>query len=229
MIYDGIFLVTSAICVNGRLSIYNNQQRYEQTLETIKSIKDRCPNSKVFIIDVSTEPGFEPFLEGLTRAGAKVLYIGNHPSINKFSKAGFRSEAETIALLTFLDWFDQNKEEAKRIYKVSGRYRLSDNFKSGLEHTDSYVFPYSEASWMSEQEQKVSGVDRYYEGRLYHMDYSLLDDYKTCLSEVLDICLNKRINIEHALYSVMRNRKVIEVEKVGITGNVAPSGEFKDQ
>lgn len=228
MIYDGIFYVTSAVCVNQRLSIYTDEERFEQTLGTINSIKKYCPNSKIYIIDVSTEDGFEKYLQQLSDAGTDVLYLGNNPDINHFSKCGMRSQGELIALLTFLEWFEENKVDAKRVYKVSGRYQLNDNFKLGLEHENSFVFLKSISSWMSPEEQSRTGMKKFYETRLYHMDYNLLNTYKDCMIKVLDSCMKYNVNIEHAIYYAMQEQNIVELDKIGLTGNIAPSGEFKD-
>lgn len=228
MIYDGIFYVTSAVCVNGRLSIYTDEERFNQTKETIASIKKYCPNSMIYIIDVSTEDGYKSYLDQFSKLGTTVLYLGDNPHINDFSKRGMKSPGELIALLTFLNWFEENKVQAKRIYKVSGRYRLNDNFKLGLEYKNAFVFLKSVDSWMSIEDQEKTGINKFYETRLYHMDYNLLDTYKQCMIKVLDCCMRFGVNIEHAIYHAMQDQNVIELDKIGLTGNIAPSGEFKD-
>lgn len=228
-IYDGVFYVTSAVCVNGRLSIYTDQERFEQTVETVKSIQKFCPSNKTYIIDVSTENGYVQYLEKLANMGTSVIYLGDHPDIRHFSKHGMRSQGELIALMTFLEWFKNNGVKAKRVYKISGRYQLNENFNLGLEYKDSFVFLKSFSSWMSGEEQERTQMKKFYETRLYHMDYNLLDTYNTCMMKVLEYCMTLGVNIEHAIYYAMQGQNIVELDKVGLVGNIAPSGELKDE
>lgn len=228
MTYDGLFYVTSAVCVNGRLSIYSDDERFEQTAGTITSIQKYCPNSQIFLVDVSTEAGYEHYLQQLSMMGANVIYIGADPVVSQYSRYGMKSQGELSALIAFLEWFEEHKVEAKRIYKVSGRYRLTEEFDPGLQYKDSFVFLKAEDSWMSPEEQRRTGINKFFETRLYHMDYNLLDVYKKSIPRILDVCNNKGVNIEHAIYHILKDQKVVELDKVGLTGNIAPSGELKN-
>jgi hypothetical protein len=228
-IYDGVFIVTSAVCVNGRLSIFDNDTRLKQTIQTVESIKQRCPNSMIYVIDVSSEVGYEKYLEELSKTGATVLFVGNNEQIRDLSKRGMRSHSEISAILLFLDWFKNNGVKAKRVYKVSGRYELTDSFNLGLEHENSFVILKSIDTWMDAESQKRTGISKMYEGRLYHMDYSLLSVYESMLMDMFDLCVFSGIDIEHALYHTFQKHRVVEVDMIGIRGYVAPSGEYKDQ
>lgn len=228
MIYDGIFYVTSAVCVNGRLSIFSDEERFEQTVNTIKSIQKYCPNSQIYVVDVSSEEGYEKYLDKISETGANVLYIGDHPIVREYSKNGMKSQGELTALILFLEWFEQNKVEAKRIYKISGRYELNDNFKLGLEYKNSFVFLKSVDSWMPEEIQNATGIKKFFETRLYHMDYNLFPLYKKSVYDMLETCNKYNVNIEHSIYHVLKDKNVVELDKVGLSGRIAPSGEFKD-
>lgn len=208
--------------------MFSDAERFEQTANTVKSIQKYCPNGKIYVVDVSTEPGYEEYLRKLNELGADVLYIGNHPVVREYSKNGMKSQGELTALTVFLDWFERNKVEAKRIYKISGRYELNDNFSLGLEYENSFVFLKSVDSWMPTQIQDVTGIRKFFETRLYHMDYNLLPIYKNAIPQILDICNRYNVNIEHAIYHVLKDQNVVELDKIGLTGRIAPSGEFKD-
>ena len=52
--HDAIFFVNHALKVN-QLSVYNDEERFQQTLETLNSINKYCPNNQIFIFDSSPE------------------------------------------------------------------------------------------------------------------------------------------------------------------------------
>jgi uncharacterized protein (UPF0147 family) len=71
--YDAIFFINHAIKVN-QLSVYNEEERFKQTIETLNSIDKYCPNNIRFIFDSSPErPNIEYFQE-LSDRGAVVFF-----------------------------------------------------------------------------------------------------------------------------------------------------------
>ena len=87
--YDGIFFVNHALKVN-QLSVYTEEERSKQTIETLDSINKYCPSNQVFIFDSSPErPNVEYFQE-LSDRGAIVFYTGDEPDVKKFSQMGIR-------------------------------------------------------------------------------------------------------------------------------------------
>ena len=126
--FDGVFFINSALNVN-RLSIFSNEQRYEQTCETIRSIEKYCPNSAKFIFDSSPFTVSDEVMSGLSSMeNTWFVDMGSHDGVNMLSLNGMRSQAECYAFMGFLSWFKQQNIKAKRIYKLSGRYTLTDDF-----------------------------------------------------------------------------------------------------
>ena len=227
--YDAIFFVNHALKVN-QLSVYNEEERFNQTIETLNSIDKYCPNNQVFIFDSSPErPNVEYFQE-LSDRGAIVFYTGDEPDVKKFSQLGQRSIAECITFMYFLSWFKQQNFQSKRIYKLSGRYRLNDNFVVDDERfKNSFVFSTALDSWMPKNKQEATGVDKLYRLRLWHMDYNVLDTFQLNLSKILQDCSTYGIDVEHSYYKNLHTYKTIELDKIGVCGNIAPSGDYIDE
>lgn len=224
---DGIFLINNALRVN-QLSVYNNEERFKQTLETMESIDQYCPSNIKYMFDSSPEEPEEE-LEELKKRGVRVFYNGSDPLVRQLSLAGARSIAETLTLQKFFEDVEIT-ERARRVYKLSGRYRLNGNFVIvHSEFDDGFVFSIPIESWMSPEAQERSGVNRLYRLRLWHMDYSLLKSFQEALGPILNDCIRYSIDIEHAYYKNLQQHKIIEVEKVGVCGNIAPSGEYIDE
>jgi hypothetical protein len=223
---DGVFFINHALSVN-QLSVYNDEQRFEQTLGTVESIDKYCPNNVKFIFDSSPNIPKDEYLQELNRRGVSVLYVGQEPSIKKFSDMGQRSVAESIAFNIFLKWFKEQKIESKRIYKLSGRYRINENFVLNDEsHKDAFVFATALDSWMSKEQQKISGANKLYRLRFWHMDYSCLNTFCLMMPTISEDCMKYGIDVEHSYYKHLHMRHVVEVDKIGVSGNIAPTGEY---
>lgn len=225
--FDGIFFINHALCVK-QLSQFTNEERFEQTIQTLDSIDRHCPNSMKFIFDSSPEKVPEHYLESIcSRENTWFLEIGQNPIVKPYSEAGLRSLAETASFMIFLDWFTQQEYKAKRIYKLSGRYQLTDDFVvDAPEYEGAFVFANALDSWMDEATKKHVGVDKLYRLRCWHMDYDLLNTFMASLPKVFQDCKEHGIDVEHSYYKNLHTSKVVELDKIGVTGYIAPSGEY---
>jgi hypothetical protein len=108
-------------------SVYNRNDRFEQTKNTIKSIRDKIPDSKIMLIECSDLNNEE------------TEYIKNHVEYflnlygteNNFEKYVFglsKSMGENTLILQALEYLKLNNITYENFYKMSGRYWLTDNF-----------------------------------------------------------------------------------------------------
>jgi hypothetical protein len=108
-------------------SVYNRNDRFEQTKNTIKSIRDKIPDSKIILIECSDLNNEE------------TEYIKNHVEYflnlygteNNFEKYVFglsKSMGENTLILQALEYLKLNNITYENFYKMSGRYWLTDNF-----------------------------------------------------------------------------------------------------
>ena len=223
---DGVFFINHALSVN-QLSVFDDRQRFLQTIETVNSIDKYCLNNVKYIFDSSPNVPKDEYLKKLNDMGVNVLYVGQQPAIKNYSNAGARSLAECIAFGIFLDWFKENKVESKRIYKLSGRYQINENFVLNDEsHKDAFVFATALDSWMPKSQQESAGVDKLYRLRFWHMDSNCLDIFHSKMKLIFNDCSNFGIDVEHSYYKNLHMHKVVEVEKIGVSGHIAPTGEY---
>jgi len=132
---NNVFVVISAIGNN--YGIFSYQQRFNQLIETIESIRKYAPGSDVILCEISEEKLPEIDIQILEDAADKVIYNNNDkyvtflrynskdPSPNKFEKKTVGEIQGMIALLEYL--YSQNKTY-KRVFKIAGRYTLNENF-----------------------------------------------------------------------------------------------------
>jgi hypothetical protein len=103
------------------------------------------------------------------------------------------------------------------------------------EFDDSFVFLPTVNSWMTKTHQDLAGVDRIFELRLWHMDYNLLDTFEKEIENILKDCIkytnshHSNMDVEHAYYKNLHTYKTIELDKIGVCGNIALNGKYIDE
>jgi len=224
-----IWIINSAVSPARGLSVFDEPTRVVQTIKTLDSIDKYCPNDHKFIFDSSpSEPDRKLLSYIVDRENTTFVYLGQLPEVKKFSLSGQRSKAETISFNAFLNWFakyEHDLETPKRIYKLSGRYELTDDFVPyDPSYDGSFVFASSEESWMSKDKIDSSGASKLFKLRLWHMDYSLLDTFHQSLNKIYTDCEEHGIDIEHSYWKNLHNHPVVEVDKIGVKGLIGPNG-----
>ena len=221
---DGTFFISSALNVK-QLSVFTNEERYQQTVNTVKSIDKYCSNSVKYMFDSSYKMPDARYIQGIQNLGVNFLWTGWNDQVQRLSDQGQRSLAETVGFIMMLEKFYTERVESKRIYKVSGRYCLNDNFIVDREDfKDSFVFLPTVDSWMPKPHQEHAGVDRIFELRLWHMDYNLLDIFRKELYNILDNMVKYNIDVEHSYYKNLNKYKWTTVNPIGLEGVIAPTG-----
>lgn len=232
--YDVMFFINSAINVTGR-SLYSNEERWEQTKKTLESIDKYCPNSVIYLIDGSALPLEEDKLDYLNERGVRVAITGMMPEVYKISSTistyGIgNSLSECLSFNYFLNWFLQNQQhvKAKRICKLSGRYQINENFKwDDPNFTDKYVFAKHHQSNSPRKEEL--GLTGLFVVRCWHMDYSLLHNFRDVIANVYNDCATLGIDAENSYYKNIPKDKLYEVEKIGVEGYVSPVGVYENE
>jgi hypothetical protein len=147
--------------------------------------------------------------------------------VNQLSSIGQRSLAETLSFIIAADYFKNKQIECKRIYKLSGRYTLNDNFVLNREDfKNAFVFNAPVESWMPKQKQEQSEVDKLFKLRFWHMDSSLFNVFQSKLPIIFNDCFQHNIDVEHSYYKNLSMYKTVAVDPIGVEGVIAPTGEY---
>jgi hypothetical protein len=239
---SNIVLLTSALYTN--YGIYDPKERIQQTLETAQSAKKYIPGAVVVLVDNSKvdvlNEDSDEFNELLDTVD---YYLDNceDPDIELFhrtcdnydiGKNAMEALGMTKALRHMLADEDMQKElkDCHRIFKLSGRYRVTDQFdieKFDNENTkDKYVFKQSQPSWINPED---TGVNTLLQTRLWSFTPSLLEDTSEMYKNIVETMLKmfneqKYIDNEHAMSKFIPKDKLVELETVGLEGNIAPNG-----
>ena len=235
-------LITSAIHTN--YGIYTTEQRIAQTLATAQSARKYIPNATIILIDNSKidvqnneSAEFEELLDAVD------YYIDNSedPDIQHFHNnvqnydIG-KNSMECIGMLKALTYISTDPElmsvitESNRIFKLSGRYIVTDKFDiatfDNKDTKNKYVFKQAQPSWIPSAD---TGVEKLLQTRLYSFTPSLFADTIEMFKQIINNMFaifnqQKYIDVEHSMAKFIPADKLVELETVGLQGNIAPNG-----
>jgi len=231
-----VFMITSAI--NTKFGVYSSQQRLEQTLATIASVRERVPNCRIFLLEMAGLPldkyqvdaltaqvdslldfTADPDVVGLYNSTDNWDVVKNVTEVMCFSKALKRLHVDAIKF-----------ENTDRVFKLSGRYRLNDQFD--LSWYDNYRIQHQivvASSRSSQFPYTTTLVERQYMSRLWSWPTSLTSEIIGMYDQGL-VYMGDRLSqggyadIEHVLYKFLDPTKVTEKQIVGVEGNIGPNG-----
>jgi hypothetical protein len=237
-----IVLLTSAVYTN--YGIYDPKQRIQQTLETAKSAKKYIPGAVVILVDNSkVDVQNDDSAEINELIDLVDYYIDNsddddikyfHNNVQNYDIG--KNAMEALGLMKALTYISNDEDmmkevkDADRIFKLSGRYQVTDKFditKFDNSNTkDKYVFKKAQPSWINPAD---TGVNTLLQTRLWSFTPSLLADTVIMYNKIIETMIglfnqNKYIDNEHAMSKFIPKDKLVELETVGLQGNIAPNG-----
>jgi len=124
-----------------------------------------------------------------------------------------------------------------RVFKISGRYRLSDKFNIELHNTDKAVFGPKFKSCMYFDQQTGKNYEPLtewqYRTRLYSFPGSMIpymkNKYYDMINFFWELYKTSFSDIEHVMYKFMDHDKVLEIDKIGLTGIFAERDQLVDE
>jgi hypothetical protein len=235
-------LITSAIYTN--YGIYTVEQRIQQTLETALSARKYIPNATIILIDNSkVDVQNDESVEFEALLDAVDYYIDNsddsdiqhfHNNVQNYDIG--KNSMECIGMLKALTHISTDQElkgvieSSNRIFKLSGRYVVTDKFDiaafDNSDTQDKYVFKQAQPSWIPPAD---TGVEKLLQTRLYSFTPSLFADTIVLFQNIINNMFSifnqqKYIDVEHSMAKFIPKDKLVELEVVGLQGNIAPNG-----
>lgn len=235
-------LITSAIYTN--YGVFDTAQRIKQTLDTVVSARKYIPDAKIILIDNSkVDVQNDDSAEFNQLIDAVDYYIDNsddldiqhfHNNVSNYDIG--KNCMECLGMYKALTTIANEPElmgliaSSARIYKLSGRYEIMDKFDiSKFENADTdskYVFKQRQPSWIPQED---TGVDHLLQTRLWSFTPSLFVDtinlFKTILENMFaTLSRQKYIDVEHSMAKFVPKDRLVEVETIGLKGNIAPNG-----
>jgi len=133
-----------------------------------------------------------------------------------------KGQSELYTMLVAVDYLNSVTFKYDRIFKLSGRYHLTDLFDPAVHnHPGKYVFK--------------SAPSEYYDGEnIFHMSCwsvcgTMMPHLQEFLSRAMVQSMKKLIDIEHATYQTLPKEYYTTIDTLGISGRLALSGEERNE
>lgn len=230
-----VFLVTSA--VNSRFGVYPPNQRLQQTVATLTSIRERVADAKIIVVESSADP-LTPEQEQQLEAASDILVdFTNDADVKAIYKSDnwdiVKNTTESLCFLKTLRMCvnDGDFDGYDRIHKVSGRYVLNDDFSLELyeQYPENIV---TTKKYTSQFPAEVTGgIDAQYMCRLWSWPASITElvigVYDNGVKYISSrLAAGGYCDLEHVLYKFLPQELIKEVSPIGIHGGIAPNGQL---
>ena len=245
MNYKFLFLVGSALnhFQEKDFSRYNTEQRFYQTLDTIKSIKEKVPDAYICIyegsqirIDEKYREEFEKqsnlFIECDDDFIMRNIYENLHNQPEKFVYGKSMLECRCLqVVLNYMKTYN-TFSDVNRVFKLTGRYTLNDEFDINNYKTsflsNKYVMKYYDYEKRFEKPDNlyanIYGCKGSIVTGLWSFDRFLFNDIMSVLEKSFEymeqaIQFTSGIDIEHSFYHFIERDKILNVPVLGLNVN----------
>ena len=214
MITSKIYVSSTPFSYIKTRSIYTKDERFNDTFDTIRSIRQYIPNSFIILYDNSHFTNTE--YHEIKNVVDCFINIHNDETVNHLTNNSihkvFGEISHTYKMLEYLNTFYKCMR-IKNIFKITGRYVIDNRFKYAQYDTEDTIF---------KRNQDVT--DRaYYYTCFYKIGYAQIDFYKEIIEEVYEDIRNNNYEYEEweILLPTLLHKRFIIVDELGITQKIA--------
>ncbi len=228
-------------------SAYKEEERFQQTLKTIESIREKVSNSYIVLFECSFKEieDFQKnilrekcdlFLEFNNEIGIQQIYenLEKRPELITYGK----SLLETRGLLNTLYEIKKHNlfNDSQRVFKMTGRYLLNDDFQI-KDYESKFLeghYVIKKYDYLSEEEQildekNLENVYAYLYGSkgmmitgLWSFDRELFNDAVEALEKSFKymermLQYTAGTDVEHSLYRFINKKNIINSRNLGLT------------
>ena len=220
---NNLVLITSVICIENKplsytnvRSVFSHEERFEQTKKTIKTIREKIPNSKIFIVECSNLN--EDMTKYLVQNSDYFLNLYQDEKIRSNTTGISKALGEGTMTICAIKYIKHNNIEYDNIFKITGRYWLSDNFNYNNFNNNDIVINY------------INGDTNNTCTSLYKLHKTNLDDFMNFLNINIHLmfqCIGYEVLFAIFLKETKLNN-IIHLNKIGVNGYISVSHDFSD-
>ena len=229
-----LFILSSAI--NSKFGKFTPAERLEQTLDSVASIKQYCPGADICVVEMTGVPITEEQIQAINDQVDYFFDWTRDPAVIDIynSTDNWDIVKNTTEVMCFTNTLDKLIDtgvvkEYDRIFKMSGRYLLTENFDPAYYESvaDRIVVLQRKHSQFSAQ---VTGGKQFqYMSRLWSWPASATDQIVEAYNDGF-VAMAERFaeggyfDIEHMLFAYLPADLVTEIPRVGLRGLLGPNG-----
>jgi hypothetical protein len=212
-----LFLITSVINTGSKpwsytsiRSMYSTQERFEQTLETIASIRKYSPDAIIVIAECSDLS--QEYTNTLTSQVDYFLNLYTDDRIRSIClESNMKGYGEGVQTKYVIEFLMKNNIQFHRFFKISGRYTLNEKFKSENFLDDRYTF----------KRRVITGDNQIAMSTIvYSFPYPFINNFNRVLDKVIEHYETKGPKGYEELLPI-RCEPRSEIETIGVSGYIA--------
>lgn len=217
LISSTINTVSSTVLGGHKRSMFSTQERFEQTLYTIKSIRDRIKNPIIILLESSQLDEKMRYL--LSNECDIYVDLSNHSISKHLSEGKDKGLSEIYSLRHGMRYVLELGIQFDVLFKLGGRYYLDDKFDLSKFDSKSLVF-----------REFNNHSDKWFSTMLYGIGWENRWHYMEALSDILVLRSNNMTpDIEHSIRILLINRPEMKiVDRIGGSGRMAVNGELAE-
>jgi len=220
ILFDNLILITSIIntpdiplSYSNIRSYYTNEERFQQTVNTIKTIKDKIPNVKIMIVECSNLE--QDKLLYLTQNCDYFLNLIDQPDKVSNIYSNSKSLGEGTMTIYALEYILKNNIIFKHFFKITGRYYLTEEFN--YSNFNNYNIVCINGNLTNSDNYKVIHTSFY---KIYYSNIKELLEYLISNTDLMRQCYEYE-NILGVFINLPKKNNIIYLDKIGIKGQIA--------
>jgi hypothetical protein len=231
---NSLFILSSAI--NSKFGKFTPAERLQQTLDSVASVRQYCPGADICVIEMTGVPIPE---EQIQIINSQVDYFFDCTREQEVidiynSTDNWDIVKNTTEVMCFTNVLGKLLEtgaiaEYDRVFKMSGRYLLTENFKPDFYESVADRIVVLERKHSQFRPEITGGKQFQYMSRLWSWPATATDQIIEAYHEGF-IAMAERFaeggyfDIEHMLFAYLPQDLVTEISRVGLRGLLGPNG-----
>lgn len=200
-----VYPTNKSLSYSATRSVFTPEQRAEQTVKTISSIKSQDSAAKIILVEGGQQKNLPLNLNNLVD---RYIFLGDNFFVKKACQSKLKSLGEAVLLLAAKKYLSA---DFSFYFKISGRYFLNDDFNLGRWVDHKFVFRLIKDGYVSTKLCALSGEMRriWFDALLKGLPLLLLD-----------------YPIEFILYKYLPKKYFYFIDVLGVTGQDATNGQL---
>lgn len=210
-----LWLLTSAI--NTDMGVFSADERLAHTMVTIDSIRRYDANARVAILEMGKPLNTEQ--QAVLQMLSDDYLDFTEESEDTRNRYGLTNTLMTVNELVFLQKAIAELVDAsvEHIFKLSGRYHLTEDFNLSNHKSDKVVVLERKPSWIEGESMYMS--------RLFSWPRQLTEMLVNTLEQSYNhISSGRQGDIENMLFKFLPQEHVLEIPKLGVHGRIHGTG-----